>query len=423
MKVTTDWVGSNPVFYNTETKACSSNIHNVIDYSNLDLDPDGVHDYFDFGYSVFGNTPIKNVKFLQPHSTLTISEKELVVEENEDPVLKYLDKVSTPDKVLDNIKSSVLEWQRNNDKQVVIPTSAGHDSRLLNYMVEDKPKVHTFGYGVTPAQHDCIEVVHAQALSNILGTKYEHIPLGNFHEECDHWYGLYGPSLHLHGMYHTEFYKNIKEKLGDNVKILSGIVGDLWAGKVAPVANSPHDIIELGLPHAQFDARIIIQRCNLQRTKDTKSEYFEKHKELLQNPKYCIIALVRLKMMLLRYLVEVPRSLGLECWSPFLDIDIAMGMLNLPPELRANRKWQKDFFREAGIMIEDLGLAHGHGNDLDMLGRRRHPFPKLNTASLGKYFDPQLLEAINGDTTSHATYYMNVMLLPIQRVLESNDCN
>jgi hypothetical protein len=423
MKLTTDWVGSNPVFYNTETKAFGSSIHDAIDYSNVELDPDGLHDYFDFGYSVFGNTPVKNVKFLEPHSTLTISDTEISVKENTDPVLEYLDKWSTPEEVLDKIKTSVLQWQRKDEKQVVIPTSAGYDSRLLNYMVEDKPTVHTYGYGVTPDQKDCMEVTYATALSQLLGTKYEHIPLGDFHQDCAHWYDMYGPSLHFHGMYHIEFYKRIREKLGDNVKILSGIIGDLWAGKVTPEVRSPQDIIHLGLPHAQFDPAIITSKCVLSRTKDTKGEYFEKHKELLENPKYRIVALVRLKMMLLRYLVEVPQSVGFDCWSPFLDLDIAMSMVNLPPQLRHNRQWQQDFFRSVGIMLEDMGISYGNGNDLDMLGRRKNAFPCLNESSLGKYFDPQLLKAINSDTTSAITYYMNVMMLPLQRVLESNDCN
>ena len=422
--MTTDWLGTNPVFYNTKTKTYSHNIHKVIDYGDVDLDPDGLHDYFDFGYSIFGNTPVKNVKFLEPHSTLTVSGNDLHITENTDPVLEYLDKVSTPDEVLEKIKRSVVNWQRQDNKTTVVPTSGGYDSRLLNYMVEKKPQVRSFGYGVTPNQNDCIEVVYATALSNLLGINYEHLPLGDFHEDCEHWYDMYGPSLHLHGMYHLEFYRKIIERLGKNVKILSGIVGDLWAGNhPAPPVNCPNDVITLGLTHTQFNPAIITSRCKLQRTKNTKEAYYEKHKELLQDPTYRQVARVRLKIMLLRYLVEAPRSLGLDSWSPFLDIDIAMSMLNLDKSLTHNRKWQQDFFREVGIMLEDLNLPHGQGNDLDMLARRRKPFKQLNSDSLGKYFDADLINGINADTYSKETYYMSVVMLPIQQLLESNDRN
>ena len=61
----TDWLNTKPVFYNEKTKKVSYNINDVIDYANLEFDPEGLGNYLDFGYSVLGHTPVKGVKFLR----------------------------------------------------------------------------------------------------------------------------------------------------------------------------------------------------------------------------------------------------------------------------------------------------------------------------------------------------------------------
>ena len=50
---TSDWLNLHPVFYNTKTLDISHNIKDVIDYCDLELDPEGFNNYLDFGYSVF----------------------------------------------------------------------------------------------------------------------------------------------------------------------------------------------------------------------------------------------------------------------------------------------------------------------------------------------------------------------------------
>jgi hypothetical protein len=48
----TDWLASQPVFYNERTGKASHNINDVIDYTNLEFDREGFNNYVDFGYSV-----------------------------------------------------------------------------------------------------------------------------------------------------------------------------------------------------------------------------------------------------------------------------------------------------------------------------------------------------------------------------------
>lgn len=413
--VETDWLGSNPVFYNEDTKLVSSNINDVIDYSNLIIDENGFNDYLSFGYSVFGNTVIKNVKYLLPHSRLEITDDKLTVTELPDPALKYLGTTSNENDIIELIRENIRRWEDKDDKQVVIPTSGGYDSRLLNFLSSNKSKLQTFGYGLTSHQEEPLcgnsqEIVFANELSKILGTNFQQIPLGDFHKYNDYWYEQFGVSTHLHGMYHVEFYNKIKNIIGPNTKVLSGIVGDVWAGMEVPEIDSPEKVSYLGLSHGIIGGGSLIQR-----TKHHTIEYFEKYKELLKEPRYRVLALIRTKMMLLRYLMSIPQSLGLDCDSPFMDIDIAMGMLTINPSRRKNRQWQIDFFRNNGIMIEDMNLSYDPTNVLDHYADFKMPLPNIEKSILGNYINSDYIDQIN---INRFTYNAKVVLLPIQKLLE-----
>jgi hypothetical protein len=40
-------------------------------------------------------------------------------------------------------------------------------------------------------------------------------------------------------------------------------------------------------------------------------------------------------------------------FTPFYDFDVALSQLCLPPSEREGRKWQKDYFKVAGILLDD----------------------------------------------------------------------
>ncbi|MDR1740849.1 MAG: hypothetical protein LBR38_03250 [Synergistaceae bacterium] len=70
-----DWLGSRPYFYNTKTGVHGDNVNDVIDWGNVEIDLDGLRDYLEFGYSVFGHTMVKNVRVLPPSSQLVRAEE------------------------------------------------------------------------------------------------------------------------------------------------------------------------------------------------------------------------------------------------------------------------------------------------------------------------------------------------------------
>ncbi|MDF7940235.1 hypothetical protein P4799_15885, partial [Listeria monocytogenes] len=81
--------------------------------------------------------------------------------------------------------------------------------------------------------HKSRESVYAELLSQRLGTQWNRIDLGVFNVYMDQWYKQFGPAVAASGTYHIEFYNKIQAAQNNNpMRLLSGIIGDAWAGAV-----------------------------------------------------------------------------------------------------------------------------------------------------------------------------------------------
>ena len=177
----TDWLSSQPVFYNPQTRQVSHNINEVIDFANLEFDAEGLNNYLDFGYSILGQTPIKNVKFLEPCSELIVNNDEtLTINQLPDPTHNWISKVSSETDVLDALQKSINAWERSVSGEIVIPLSGGYDSRLLAFFIKDKSRLTAFSYGLSDNQTESFEIVYAQAVAKSLGIKWQQIELGYY---------------------------------------------------------------------------------------------------------------------------------------------------------------------------------------------------------------------------------------------------
>ena len=169
----TDWVNFTRCFYNSRTGRFGTCINDVIDLSNLEIDREGLQDYLDFGYCVFGHTPVKDVHFL-PHSSqlLRRDDGSLEVRHLEDKALHCLESIHwSEDEIWDYLRDIVQRWKASVDGEIVIPTSGGYDSRILNWMVKDKKRIRSFSFGTTSPQSRSFEVIYARELSRRLGTR------------------------------------------------------------------------------------------------------------------------------------------------------------------------------------------------------------------------------------------------------------
>ncbi len=387
-----DWLGTTPLFYNQRTGAVSRCIHEVIDLRSFEFDPDGLRDYLDFGYCVFGHTPVRDVRFLPPCTRLVRTASGGLCEESlPDPVDQWAGYETRENSVIEALRTSIGDWEQSVDGPIILPMSGGLDSRILSVLVKDKARLRAFTYGISDRPEQSSEVVIARHLSRDLGIHWDPIHLGNFHQYLGRWDDLFGCSTHAHGMYHISFYEQIRARTQPGLPLLSGIVGDAWAGSIGWIpVSAAGDLVDLGYSHG-MTARQIACRCR--GTGEWREDYWSRHKDKLIDPRFQVVEIVRLKMMLLRYLLEVPRSAGFCPWSPFIDAAIALAMVCLPRDRRVSRAWQHDFFSKLGLDFSNR--CGSRQNSLDLRTLTAHPVPPLDTALLSELFDSGPLDRIN----------------------------
>ena len=372
-----DWLGAIPVFYNLNDKIIST-IPDLCLNDNS-FDEEGLNVFLEFGYSAFEKTPFKDVQFMRYYSSLIVANNVIKIKYKNDPVLKsgLFNSKTKPEEVMSSIKEYVNNIEDEVSGNIIIPTSGGYDSRLLNWAIGDKSRIRSFTYGISGNQKNSREVVLAKEISKRLKTKWEQIELSNFNNYIEDWHRIFGFSTHLHGMYHMEFYDKIinENELDNNSTLLSGIIGDAWAGslKTVKISNSK-EINKLTYSHGlSLDTSFYKSKPE----NKLQNKFFEKNKISINDPLIQVVTMMRLKMILLSYLTTVPESFGLKTWTPFLNFDIAVQMLSLSEEMRINRKWQEEFFKAKGLDVETMNLSYSRVNLLNHIGASNYKFSPI----------------------------------------------
>ena len=126
--------------------------------------------------------------------------------------------------------------------------------------------------------------------------------------------------------------------------------------------------------------------------------------------------MIRLKMILLSYLLTIPAHFGFNVWSPFLDIEICMAMLNLPIERRHRRLWQKEFFQKVGLDLENMGLQATNTNALEMQALRRIPLHHLSGDIMSDFIDIKYVDWINNTLQFSSKWHLMNKLLKVKKV-------
>jgi hypothetical protein len=389
-----DWLGSIPVFYNDKERIISSISHFCL--KNRELHPEGLLNFCQFGYSVFEQTIFKDVKFMRYFSKIILTMNTVEIENKPDPIAhdSFLQPQSNEQEVINKIKSYINTVEAALNSDIIIPTSGGYDSRLLNVLLNDKKRIYSYTYGISKNQSKSFEVVYARKLSEILNTKWAQIELNSYHKYMDQWFNIYGFSTHLHGMYHIEFYHKIVNSCSFiNPTLLSGIFGDVWAGNISYSAINSHcDVIKLGYTHGMsLDPKYIIN-IGEQRL---ISKFYDEHRELIKNDTLKVVYTIRMKLILISYIMQIPEYFGIPTWTPFLNFEIVKSMLNIDEERRRKRIWQHDFFKTKGVNIEDFNLKMDRINKLDYEIAKTAAFTPIDVTLMNKYIYENELVAIN----------------------------
>lgn len=394
-----DWLGSSPIFYNEVTGKVSDNVNDVIDFDNIKFHPEGLNNYLHFGYSVFEQTPIKNIKFLRHSSKLILFEDaKIKIEYLDDQIDKLIDSESSEKTVLELLKNSIQSWEAKSKGPIIIPTSGGFDSRLLNLLIKDKSRIQSFTFGTSDKQSSSFEVVNAKAIAKRLNTNWKQIEIKNQENYIDDWFDIYGTSTHAHGMYQMEFYDKISKIIGNGYPLLSGIIGDAWAGSVNIDNIDDYTAVDLlGYSHGLHADS---SQSKLKSNDELKKKYFEDKKILLKKEKYRVIESMRFKMTLLSYLIKIPAHYKFRAWSPFLDMNIALSMLNLPSDRKNNRQWQRDLFKKNNLDLEKDLPFKNRKNTLDLKLLIDEKLDLLDKEKLSEIINPDYIDWINNTISS-----------------------
>ncbi len=390
-----DWLGSEPIFYDERDGRTSHNINDLIDPVNFEFDPEGLYNYLDFSFSVFGRTPVRYIRFLEANCDLLRNNEtgHISIRRRHDPTLDWVGKETKEADTWELLRSKIAELD-DGQSDIIIPTSGGYDSRLLNYFWPRRSAIQSFTYGISNAQENSYEVIYAHQLAQVLGTHWKQIKLGDFHHYLDDWDALYGISTHAHGMYQMEFYNKLLTEIPARI-VLSGIVGDAWAGNVPFVSiKKSSDITKLGYSHgvgADPNQLTVSYKAN------DREEFMLTNAELLNEKALQIVLVIRQKMLLLSYLLRVPQEMGCTTKTPFLDFEVAMSMVCLPPKRRLNRRWQTDFLSDVGLDLETKKLVADHHNTLIKTGIKRVPLPPLNADILAEVVNKTYVGWINNN--------------------------
>ena len=388
-----DWLGSIPVFYN-KIESIVSTVSNYC-LKNKTIDSEGLSYFCEFGYSVFEKTMFRDIQFMRYFSRLIIADS-IVVEYKPDPVLdkSFLENNSSEYGAIHLMQEYISDIESNIDGDIVLPTSGGYDSRILNYFIKDKKRIRSFTYGISKDQSKSDEVVHAKKISEIYHTKWEQIELREFHKYIDDWTDVYGFSTHLHGMYHIEFYKNISIIYDfSSSSFLSGIFGDIWAGSVKyQDLEIYQDVINLGYTHG---LNLDLKYLDLKIDENLKLNYFKTNCKYFLSDKIKSVFTVRMKLMLISYLTQIPEYFGMPVWTPFLNFEIVKSTLNIEDSRRENRVWQKEFFKNVGLNLEDMNLKSVKCNKLDYEITKISTFEQIDISIMNNYIDNNRLIKIN----------------------------
>ena len=417
----TDWLASKNIFYNIRTNLISDNINDLIDSEYIEFHPEGLCNYLDYGYSVFGQTPIAEIRFLLPNMKIWINENNILeMETLPDPFEKVIGNSSAKEDVEEYFHNLINSWVDKSEKMVIVPTSGGFDSRFIDCMIEDKNRVHAYTYGLSDRQSDSMEVVYAKKLCEILGIPWKQIELGDYNLLIDEWYKVYGISTHAHGMYHMEFYDAIRKRENSTGRVVSGIYGDLWSGNWKfPDIKEGMDLINLAITHS---INVNSHYCKLKNNYELRNSFYEENKYRLKAENWKIIMAARMKIMLLSYTLRIPEYYGFETWSPFLDFKGVSKIINLDWKEKEGRKWQVEYFRRKNVLIGNLKLPCDYANSLDMIACLRHPPKLLDVKLMGTILDETYVEKINAGllnmSADNINYYNQYLVLyPLQKLL------
>lgn len=241
---TTDYAGSVPAYYTVGEDPIVSNIEPILTVGAVEspsrLSLENIYGYLRYGHLIWNETIFDSIFSQLPDHTLrhrrncfepkatynrTVYASEGRINFNDRQVARDLYELN----------QALVEDALEPYDQIVLPLSAGYDSRMIvaacGRSDRLKKRVRAFTYG----EEGAIEVESARRLCARLGIKWQRVDLpGNFlnRRYTEEILSVFGSSLHVHGMYQLEFIDTIRSELGSgSTALTSGFMTGVPAGQ------------------------------------------------------------------------------------------------------------------------------------------------------------------------------------------------
>ena len=344
----TDWLGSRPIFFRTDLPRFASDCGMMIGGLTPEVDWAGLNTFCEFGYSVLGRTPFRDLSMVPPDSDVRVVDGRVSVLKSRDTFQEFVEFSLPEADILESLEADMLSWARQVDGEIAVPLSGGLDSRLLLWCLRsEKARLSAWTFGPTWPQWNSREVLIARAVASSLGVPWHRLELGDYFRYMNESFELNGPTTHAHGMYSFSFIDSLMKVRPDIAGVVSGLLGDVWAGSIpAKQISSPTHLRELGHAHGLHADPTILREVHVD---DRLIRFYEDNSNLLRDYRFQLVTTARFKAPLLSHLVRAPESRGIKVATPFLSPRIAFALMNVPKSRRDGRRWMHEFFEGQGL--------------------------------------------------------------------------
>lgn len=356
VEIKSDWLGSFPCYYDEISNEITSH-WTMLDLENREND-------------IVASYILKKYSFIPTSRTLKKGIKRLLggqriiwrpnyIECVTDKVKLNLKLNSTAEDVVELVQRRLL-IDGLDKSEIVLPLSGGYDSRFIASIAKNEMGYSFLActYSLLGSRGDCFESQVSKIVAQRLDSKRISFDLTGYSKYEGSIIDWSGGFSHVNGDYYEMFAEKLKAlmkvEVSKNLLVLSGIVGDMWCGKLKINYFEGVDVKNFLLTHG-------VRVYNWMYSEAEKNVALEAEKELSQHfsqrvssKDEALLEIVRAKIGLLSFLCYSFEKRGIRCSAPFLDKPIVEALLGLDENKRRNRKWQDQYFQSHGIADNNL---------------------------------------------------------------------
>ncbi len=349
VEIRSDWLGSFPCYYDEVSKEVASH-WGMLDLQSRECDPIGSYTLKKYSFVPTSRTLKYGVRRMLSNEIL-VWRPNYVACSRKDSGLNYDASLQTKE-VVERVAAR-LKTDGVDESGVIIPLSGGYDSRFLASIIREKfgSAFKSFTYSLLGSDGDCFESEVSKVVAKRLGSPWRSFDLTGYARYESIIIDWSGGFSHVNGDYYEMFAEQVQKDLErseyQKALVVSGIVGDLWCGKVngGRYLNAGSVLYSHGISTYEW----MIDAREWKVSEEAEEELDKFFKNRITSNETFLLELVRAKIALLSFLCYSFERRGIRCSAPFLDKHVVEAVLSLDPKLRLNRKWQNEYFTNLGI--------------------------------------------------------------------------